>query len=81
MASPARINARKPWTSEELDLLRRLAQAGVPTGHIAERFGRSMSSVSKQAEKLGISVSERSTTRSLNRRCEVNSPEGEPPTS
>jgi hypothetical protein len=79
MATPARTNAHKLWTPEESALLRHLAQAGVPTSQIAERLGRSMGAVSKQAEKLRISVSEKRATRSLSRRWEVYSPDEEPP--
>jgi hypothetical protein len=68
MAVPVRHNAGKPWTPEDLDLLRNLASSGATTGQIAERLGRSRLSVSKAAEKLRISVGEKSTTRLLGRR-------------
>lgn len=80
MAAPARTNARKLWTPEELEQVQLLAQAGVPTSQIAERLGRSMGAVSKQAEKLRISVSENHAKLSLSRRREAYSPEEEPPT-
>lgn len=64
MAVIPRRNAGKPWMPEELDLLRRLADAGVRTGEIADRLERSIPSVSKQAERLRVSIRETSARRS-----------------
>ena len=68
MALPERPNARKFWTPEEADTLRRLADAGVPLSLIASQLGRSLESVSKRAGRLGISLGQNSITRIAERR-------------
>ena len=68
MALPERPNARKFWTPEEADTLRRLADAGVPLSLIASQLGRSVKSVSKRAGRLGISLGQNSITRIAERR-------------
>ena len=51
-----RPNAGKRWTAEDEAELRRLAGEGVPTREIAARLGRTAEGVSRQAEKLGVSL-------------------------
>jgi hypothetical protein len=68
MALPEHPNSRKPWTPEETEKLRRLAEAGHPPSVIARRLGRSGGSVSKQAEKLRVSIGRNSITRIAERR-------------
>ena len=75
MALPLRPNAGKPWTSEELDVLRRMAEAGALTDEIADQLGRTMVSVTSQAERLQVSIRESSSVRRLRRRGELDASE------
>ena len=68
MALPRPPNAGKPWTPEESETLRRLAETGMAPNLIADRLGRSAASVASQAEKLKVSIGRNSTTHALERR-------------
>ena len=46
----------KPWTPEERDTLRRLAEARLPRREISDRLERSASAVSHQAAKLSVGL-------------------------
>ena len=75
MALLFRSNAGKPWTSEELDALRRMASAGATKNEIADQLGRTIVSVTSRAEKLQVSIREGSGVRKLRRRGELCDPE------
>jgi hypothetical protein len=65
--APDRRNARKPWAQEDLILLQRLVEDGVAPRLIADQLGRSITSVTIQAQKLRISFRKNSLTRALDR--------------
>jgi hypothetical protein len=44
----------KPWTKDDVDLLKRLSESGVSKFLIAKRLGRSYTTVSLKAVELGI---------------------------
>jgi hypothetical protein len=46
----------KPWTAEDFSLLRELALKEVPSGEIASQLQRTMASVERKAEQLGLKV-------------------------
>jgi hypothetical protein len=46
---------RRPWTEEEIEKLRSMAQKYPPT-RIAEELGRKVSSIQSKARGLGISL-------------------------
>lgn len=48
--------SRDLWTTDELERLRRLAQAGMSLTELAREMGRSMSSIRTRAEKLNITI-------------------------
>jgi hypothetical protein len=75
MALSSRSNAGKPWTSEELDVLRRMAAAGATKNEVADQLGRTIVSVSARAEKLQVSIRENSGLRRLRQRGELRGPE------
>ena len=50
----------RPWSTEELDGLRRLAEEGLGLDEVAERLGRTTESVRAQAYRKGIDM-ERAT--------------------
>jgi hypothetical protein len=75
MALSSRSNAGKPWTSEELDVLRRMAAAGATKNEVADQLGRTIVSVSARAEKLQVSIRENSGLRRLRQRGELCGPE------
>ncbi len=62
-ASDRHPNAGKPWTPEESETLRDLAGANAHPRLIATRLGRSLASVSAQAERLGIGLGGSSVAR------------------
>ncbi len=68
MALPERPNARKSWTPEETETLRRLAEAKVVPHLIAGQLGRSSEAVSKRAGKLRLSLGQSGPTRVSERR-------------
>jgi DNA-binding NarL/FixJ family response regulator len=68
MALSSRSNAGKPWTSEELDVLRRMAAAGATKNEVADQLGRTIVSVSLRAEKLQVSIRESASVRKLRQR-------------
>jgi DNA-binding NarL/FixJ family response regulator len=49
-------NAAKPWTSEEVEVLRSLAEAGTPLREIASQLGRSQEAVRTRAAKYSIAL-------------------------
>ena len=49
-------NTGKPWTPEDEETLRRLAEADTPLGLIADQLGRTQASVSGRAAFLKISI-------------------------
>ena len=63
-----RPNTGKPWTPEDIETLRRLAEARTPPPVIADRLGRSQASVFAQAEKIGVSIGEGGATRRVEQR-------------
>ncbi len=67
MPLPHRDNARKPWTPDDTETLRRLAAAGASPKLIADRLGRSVMSVSSQAEKLGVGIGKSRAARTVER--------------
>jgi DNA-binding NarL/FixJ family response regulator len=75
MTLSSRSNAEKPWTSEELDVLRRMAAAGATKNEVADQLGRTIVSVSARAEKLQVSIRENSGLRRLRQRGELRGPE------
>jgi hypothetical protein len=68
MSSPRRPNARKPWTPDDTATLQRLAEAGIPSNLIADRLGRTIMSVSSQAEKLRLSIGKGKAARAVERK-------------
>ncbi|CAA9255396.1 MAG: hypothetical protein AVDCRST_MAG08-2322 [uncultured Acetobacteraceae bacterium] len=78
MPLPHRDNARKPWTPDDTEALRRLIAAGASPKLIADRLGRSVTSVSNQAEKLGISVRQSRAARTVEREEARRSAAGDP---
>lgn len=62
-----RRNARQPWTPDDTETLRRLVAAGASPKLIADRLGRSVMSVSSQAEKLGVGIGKSRAARVVER--------------
>ena len=48
--------SRDLWTTDELEGLRELAQAGMSLTELAREMARSMSSIRTRAEKLNITI-------------------------
>ena len=67
MPLPRRHNACKPWTPDDTEALRRLVAAGASPKLIADRLGRSVTSVSNQAAKPGINVRQSRAARTVER--------------
>jgi len=50
------IRRSKPWKPEELEILRRLAQQGIPSNVIVIRLGRSTLSIEARARRENIQL-------------------------
>jgi hypothetical protein len=60
-------NAGKLWTPEESATLRDLANADAHPRMIAATLGRTLASVSSQAERLGVSLGRSTAARKVDR--------------
>ena len=56
MPASHRYLPNKPWTPEEKDMLRRLADACLPRQEICDQLQRSASAVSHQAAKISVEL-------------------------